>query len=99
MARLPLELRDTADGLLLRVRVKPRASRDAIGGEREGALVVRLSAPPVEGRANAALARLLGEALSVPPTAVRVVKGATGRSKLVAIAGIDAATARARLGA
>ena len=50
---MALDLRDTGDGVTLRVRVKPRASRDAIGGEREGALVVRLSAPPVEGAANA----------------------------------------------
>ena len=41
--------------MVLAVRVKPRASRDAIEGEREGALVVRLTAPPVEGEANAAL--------------------------------------------
>jgi uncharacterized protein (TIGR00251 family) len=94
-----LDLRDTADGLTLRVRVVPRAARDAIGGERDGALVVRLTAPPVEGAANLALARLLGKALGIPPTAVRLLKGAAGRNKLVALAGLDAATARARLGA
>jgi len=96
---LALELRDTPDGLTLRVRVQPRASRDALGGEREGALVVRLCAPPVEGAANEALVRLLGKTLGVAPSAVRVVKGLAARSKLVAIAGLDAATARERLGA
>jgi len=94
-----LDLRDTADGLTLRVRVQPRASRDALGGEREGALVVRLSAPPVEGAANEALARFLGRTLGIAPSAVQIVKGATGRLKLVAVAGLDAATARERLGA
>ena len=54
----------------LRVRVQPRASRDALGGEREGPCVVRLTAPPVEGAANRALARLLGRALGVAPSAV-----------------------------
>jgi len=94
---MPLELRDSAGGVTLRVRVQPRASRDALAGEREGALVVRLTAPPVEGRANEALARILGKALGVPPSAVSVRRGASGRDKLVAVAGVDAATVRARL--
>jgi uncharacterized protein (TIGR00251 family) len=94
---MPLDLRDTAQGLTLRVRVQPRASRDALGGERQGALVVRLTAPPIEGRANEALARVLADALGIAPSAVRLVRGETGRDKLVSIAGIDAATARARL--
>jgi len=93
-----LELRDAAGGVRLRVRVKPRASKDAIVGEQDGALVVRLAAPPVDGAANEALARFLGLALRVPPSAVRIVKGEAARLKLVAIAGLDAKTARERLG-
>ncbi len=79
------------------MRVQPRASRDALAGERAGALVVRLTAPPVEGAANEALARFLGKALGVPPSAVRIVAGATGRNKVVTVAGLDAAAAFARL--
>ena len=94
---MPLELRDTPQGVTLRVRVQPRSSRNALGGEREGALVVRLTAPPVEGRANQALARFLADALDVAPSAVQLLRGDSGRDKLVSIAGIDAATARARL--
>jgi uncharacterized protein (TIGR00251 family) len=94
---MPLDLRETEGGVTLRVRVQPRASRDALGGERQGALLVRLTAPPVDGRANEALARLLAGALGVAPSAVRLVRGGSGRDKLVAIAGLDAATARARL--
>lgn len=94
-----LDLRDTADGLTLRVRVQPRASKDALGGCRDGALVVRLTAPPVAGAANEALQRFLGRTLGIAPTAVRVVRGAAGRNKLVAVSGIDAASARERLGA
>ncbi len=94
---MALDLRDTADGLTLRVRVTPRASRDAISGERDGALVVRLSAPPVEGAANDALARLLGKALGVAPSAVRIVRGPASRNKLVAIEGMGAAFAREKL--
>jgi uncharacterized protein (TIGR00251 family) len=92
-----LDLRDAGDGFTLRVRVQPRASRDALSGEREGALVVRLTAPPVEGAANEALVRFLGKALGVAPSAVRVVSGTTGRNKIVSVAGVEAATARERL--
>ncbi|HSD65983.1 MAG TPA: DUF167 domain-containing protein [Vicinamibacteria bacterium] len=96
---MALDLRTTDAGLTLRVRVKPRASKDALAGEREGALVVRLTAPPVEGAANEALVRFLGKALGVAPSAVRVVTGARGRDKVVSVAGLDAKTARDRLGA
>jgi len=92
-----LELRESKEGVRLKVRVQPRASRDAIGGEREGALVVRLTAPPVEGEANEALVRLLGRALGIPAGAVRVVSGARGRRKQVAVAGLDAETVLRRL--
>jgi uncharacterized protein (TIGR00251 family) len=80
----------------LRVRVQPRASRDAIAGERAGALLVRLTAPPVEGAANAALLRLVARALGVPPSSIEILRGATGRDKLLRIAGV-AADAVARL--
>jgi len=96
---MALDLRTTEAGITLHVRVQPRASRDALSGERDGALVVRLTAPPVEGAANEALARLLGKALGVAPSAVRVVRGAAARNKVVSVAGLDAATARERLGA
>lgn len=94
---MALELRDTPAGLTLRVRVQPRSARDALSGERAGALLVRLTAPPVEGRANEALARVLGRALGVAPSAVRVLHGLAARDKLVAVAGVSAAVARERL--
>ena len=79
------------------MRVQPRSSREAIGGTREGALVVKLTAPPVEGQANVALARLLGKVLGVPPSAVTLVRGSTGRDKLLRVAGLGSDDARARL--
>mgnify|MGYP002085373625 FL=1 len=81
----------------MRVRVSPRASRDGLGGERQGALVVRITAPPVEGAANDAVLRLLARVLRVPASAVEVRHGATGRDKLLHVAGLDAASVRARL--
>jgi uncharacterized protein (TIGR00251 family) len=92
-----LDLRETPEGITLCVRVQPRSSRAAVGGAREGALLVRVTAPPVEGAANAALARLLGQTFGVAPSAVRILSGATARAKRVAVAGIDLATARDRL--
>lgn len=59
--------------------------------------MVKLTAPPVEGQANAALVRLLARLLDVAPSAVAVVRGAAGREKLVRVGGMRAADARARL--
>ncbi len=79
------------------MRVQPRASREGLAGVREGALVVRLTAPPVEGAANAALLKLLGKALGLPPSSLELLRGQSGRDKLVLARGLDAATARAAL--
>lgn len=81
----------------MRVRVQPRASREGLAGLRQGALVVRLTAPPVEGAANTALLRLLGRALGLAPSALELLRGQTGREKLVLARGLGAASARAAL--
>jgi uncharacterized protein len=73
------------------VRVTPRASRDAIEGEYQGALKVRLTAPPVDGRANETLRRLLADRLNVPVSAVRIVAGQESRTKRISITGITKA--------
>jgi uncharacterized protein len=70
------------------VRVTPRASREAIEGESQGALKVRVTAPPLEDRANDALRRLLAGNLNVPVAAVRIVGGEKSRNKRVSIAGV-----------
>jgi uncharacterized protein (TIGR00251 family) len=82
---------------MLRVRVQPRAARAAITGWREDALLVRVTAPPVDGAANAAVSALLARALEVAPSTVRVVRGERGRDKLVRINGLTLTEARARL--
>ena len=73
--------------MIFAVRVTPRASRDGIEGEYQGALRVRLTAPAVEDRANDALRRLLAESLNVPVSAVRIVAGEKSRTKRVIIVG------------
>ncbi len=92
-----IEVRDVAGGATLRVRVSPRASRDELAGERNGALVVRLSAPPVEGQANAALVRFLARHLGVAPSTLSVARGAKGRDKVLIVAGARAEEVRASL--
>ena len=77
--------------------MKPRTSRDSIEGERDGALLVRLQAPPKDGEANAALARFLGRALGVPPSSVKILRGATAREKLLRFEGLTANALRERL--
>lgn len=74
------------------VRVQPRARRNEIAGRRDGVLLVRVTAPPVEGRANAAAAKLLAKRLGVAPGRVSVVRGAASRDKLLQVDGMDAET-------
>ncbi|HEX7029010.1 MAG TPA: DUF167 family protein [Gammaproteobacteria bacterium] len=71
--------------LLLRLHVQPRASRDEIAGVHGDALKVRITAPPVDGKANAHLVRYLADEFGVPAGAVELVAGATGRRKLFRI--------------
>ncbi|HLV95554.1 MAG TPA: DUF167 domain-containing protein [Candidatus Acidoferrales bacterium] len=86
-----IEIDERDGGVTFAVRVVPRASRNSIEGEHAGALKVRLTAPPVEGRANEALRRLLAERLNVPLGAVRIVAGEANRTKRVSVAGVSPA--------
>jgi uncharacterized protein YggU (UPF0235/DUF167 family) len=80
----------------VRVRLTPRAKgRDALTGLREGVLTARVSAPPVDGRANAALCALLAAALGVPKSRVEVIRGHTAREKVVRAEGVTDADVRA----
>jgi uncharacterized protein YggU (UPF0235/DUF167 family) len=92
-----LDVHDAAGEAILRVRVMPRSSRDAVEGVRDGALLVRLTAPPVEGAANDGVRRVLAKVLDVAPSALRIVIGATGRNKRLAVAGLLSEEVRRRL--
>lgn len=85
--------------MILSVRVIPRASKSAISGRRGDAIVVRLSAPPVEGAANEALVELLARAFSVPRRQVSIVSGERSRDKRVSIEGLTEGDVEARLSA
>jgi uncharacterized protein (TIGR00251 family) len=81
----------------LRIRLTPRSGRDEVLGLEGDVLRARVKAPPVEGRANEALLRLLAGALGVPKTSLRIVRGQRGREKLVAVEGMEPEEVRARL--
>lgn len=81
-------IRATSAGVVIEVRVIPRASKPGIAGTRDGALLVRLKAPPVEGAANAELIELMAKTAGVPRRSVSIVAGDRTRTKRVAIAGM-----------
>ena len=87
---LPPFVAPAAAGCTLRVRVIPRAGRTTIAGEREGALLVRLAAAPVDGEANDALLDALAGWLRVPRRALTLASGARSRDKRIDVAGLDA---------
>ena len=82
----------------LEVKAVPNAARDEVAGMFGSAVKIKLSAPPVEGRANEALVKFLAGRLGLPRRAVSLERGDTSRHKLVLIDGLDLATVRRLLG-
>jgi uncharacterized protein (TIGR00251 family) len=85
------------DGISINVRVIPRARKTELAGTREEALLVRLSAPPVDGAANDELVSFIASLLDVPRRNVSIQSGAHSRHKRLRVTGIDVATADARV--
>lgn len=85
--------------LLLKVHLTPRSSRNEITGWREDVLCVKLTAPPVEGAANAALVMFVAESLGVRRSQVELVSGHRSREKTVGVSGLSDEEVRRRLGA
>ena len=81
----------------IRVRLTPRAAREQITAADGDGYLVRVTAPPVDGRANDALCRLIARRAGVAPSRVTVVRGAASRDKTLSVEGVDAATLRERL--
>jgi uncharacterized protein (TIGR00251 family) len=90
-------VRETGDGVLIDLRVTPRASRTSIEGVRDGRLVVRVTAAPVDDAANDAVVRAIAEIFDVPKSRVAISAGATGRNKTVAITGLGLVRAAAAI--
>jgi uncharacterized protein YggU (UPF0235/DUF167 family) len=81
----------------IRVRLTPRAAREQIAAGDGGSYLVRVTAPPVDGRANDALCRLIARRAGVARSRVTLLRGAKGREKMLSVEGIDAATLHERL--
>ncbi len=79
------------------MRLRPGASADELLGIDDGVLIARVTAPPVDGRANRALCKLIAKRVGVAPSRVRVLRGEKARQKLVGIEGVEEAKARAAL--
>ena len=91
-------VRDIAAGASFAVKVHPRAKKNAITGEAGAALKIALTAPPVDGKANAACIDFLAKLLKVPRSSVTIASGQTSRKKVILVAGLSPDVVRERLG-
>ncbi|KKK88886.1 hypothetical protein LCGC14_2738640 [marine sediment metagenome] len=82
-----LKIIKTATGATFKVRVQPGASKNEIVGVQQGALKVRISAPPVQGKANKALVNFLAKELGVKKSEIEIVSGHTSRVKTIKVIG------------
>lgn len=90
-------MNETKDGIALRVRAVPRASKNQIQGVHDGALKIRLTTPPVDGKANQALVKFLSKTLKVSKSQIQLAQGDTSRHKTFQITGISAADLQKKL--
>src|SRR3990172_8175653 len=98
MAKNPRRLSEGKRGAALAIRVTPRARKNEIVEIlADQTIKVRLTAPPVEGKANEALIEFLAKVLDVPRSKVEIIAGASGRDKLVSILDLDSGEAQARI--
>ncbi len=88
---------ESSEGITIAIKAVPRAKRDEIVGVEGDALKVRLTAPPVEGKANKALVKFLAFKLGVRRADLEILHGETGRHKLVRIRGLSAARLKAAI--
>ena len=79
------------------IRLQPPSSTDGVSAERQGAKLIRLKAPPVDGEANGALIKFVAHKLGVPQRDVTLVRGLTSRSKWIQVAGMAAQQVRQAL--
>jgi uncharacterized protein (TIGR00251 family) len=94
---MPSYVRETEGGVILRVQVQPRASRDEVAGAQGDAIKIRITSPPVEGAANTHLVALLAKKLGISRSRLELRTGSRSRLKSIAVHGISAAEVRKRL--
>ena len=93
----PALIEETKKGLFVRVRVQPGASQNSIDGIRDGALKVRIAAPPVEGAANKALVEYLAKALKIKKSSIEITSGVNSRDKRLRLSDIVAVNLKTQL--
>ena len=92
-----VSVKDTAQGATFFVRIHPRAKKNAVTGELGDALKLALTAPPVEGKANAACIEFLAGLLNLPRSSITIAAGQSSRNKVIRVAGLSAAEVEQRL--
>lgn len=80
-----LWIQETPDGVIFKITVQPRGSRNEIAGLQGDAMKIRLTAPPVEGAANKMCVEFLAKSLKVRKSVVEIIRGRTSRSKKVLV--------------
>ena len=95
---MPAFLRAHPDGVLLSVKVQPRASANEIGEALGGELRIKVTAPPVDAAANEALLKILAQQLHCPRNRVDIVRGHTSRHKVIKLYGLTPEAVAAKLG-
>ena len=93
-----IPLRESSDGVIFAVKVQPRAKKNAVTGEVGDALKVSLTAPPIDGKANAGCVEFFAKLLKVPRSSVTIASGQTSRGKVIRVAGLSAEEVRKRIG-
>ena len=92
-----IPLKQTASGITFTIKVQPRARKNAITGTVGDALKLALTAPPLEGKANAAVIDFLADFFDIPRSSVTIASGATSRLKVIRISGANLQTLEQRL--
>jgi uncharacterized protein len=92
-----IPIRESASGATFAIKVHPRAKKNAITGELDGALKLSLTAPPIEGKANDACIEFFARLLKVPRSSVTIASGQTSRNKVIRVLGLSAETVGRRI--
>ncbi len=80
-----MDIKKTADGVIFKVFVQPRSSKNMVSGAHGDALKIKLTAPPVEGAANKMCVRFLADFLNIPKSRLEIVSGHSSRSKRICV--------------
>ncbi len=91
-------IEDREDGVILKLKVIPGSSRNALIKSTEERLVIKLTAPPIEGKANKQLFKFLGKKLGIAPSLISIIRGNNSRDKILLIGGMSGAKVKQKIG-